>query len=355
MGLFADLATRGHERVLFGQDAESGLRCIIAIHSTELGPALGGTRFYPYADEAAALEDVLRLSGAMTLKNAVAGLDLGGGKAVVIGDPRKLKTERLLRALARMVDSLGGRYLTAEDVGMTLADMDLMRRETRWVTGGSIESGGSGDPSPVTARGLFAGLRAAAEARWGKADLGGRHVVIQGIGKVGYAYARHLADAGCRLTVTDYNAEAAERARAEFGASVIPPGTEFDVDCDVFAPCALGAQLNVDTIPRLRCALVCGSANNQLATEADGERLAKRGILYAPDFVVNAGGVINISEELQPGGYSQARALSRVDGIYERTAMVLKRATEKGILPVTAAEQLAAERIRSISDLRRRL
>jgi leucine dehydrogenase len=355
MGLFAELASRGHERVLYGQDAESGLRCIIAIHSTELGPALGGTRFYPYSDEAAALQDVLRLSSAMTLKNAVAGLDLGGGKAVVIGDPKTMKSERLLRALAKMVDSLGGRYLTAEDVGMTLADMDLMRRETRWVTGGSVESGGSGDPSPVTARGLFAGLRAAAEARWGSGEIAGRHVVIQGIGKVGYAYARHLAGAGCRLTVTDYNTEAAERARGEFGATVIPPGTEFDIECDVFAPCALGAQLNADTIPRLRCGLVCGSANNQLATEADGGRLAERGILYAPDFVVNAGGVINIFEELQPEGYSQARALARVDAIYDRTAAIFARARERELLPVVAAEQVARERIATVSDLRRRL
>jgi leucine dehydrogenase len=355
MGVFAEMTGRGHERVLFGQDAESGLRCIIAIHSTELGPALGGTRFYPYVDEAAALEDVLRLSRAMTLKNAAAGLDLGGGKAVVIGDPKTLKSERLLRALARMVNALGGRYLTAEDVGMTLADMDLMRRETRWVTGGSVESGGSGDPSPVTARGLFLALRAAAEAKWGSPDVAGKHVVIQGIGKVGYAYARHLAGAGCRLTVTDYNTEAADRARNEFGAAVVSPGSEFDVECDVFAPCALGAQLNADTIPRLQCGLVCGSANNQLATDADGLRLSQRGILYAPDFVVNAGGVINIFEELQPEGYSQERALARVDAIYDRTAAILARAKEHEILPVAAAEEVAQERNATVSDLRRRL
>jgi leucine dehydrogenase len=355
MGIFAELATRGHERVVFAQDAPSGLRCIIAIHSTELGPAVGGTRFYPYASEADALEDVLRLSGAMTLKNAAAGLDLGGGKAVVIGDPRAIKSERLLRALARVVDSLGGSYITAEDVGMTMADMDLMRRDTRFVTGVSIEGGGSGDPSPVTARGLFGALRAAAGIRWGTEDLAGRHVVIQGIGKVGYAYARHLAEAGCRLTVTDYNAAAAERARNEFGAIVISPGSEFDVECDVFAPCALGAQLNGETIPRLRCGLVCGSANNQLATEADGARLAERGILYAPDFVVNAGGVINIFEEIQPEGYSQTRALARVDGIYDRTKEVLERARDTGVVPATAAEQLARERIATISDLRRRM
>jgi leucine dehydrogenase len=350
MGIFAELATRGHERVVFAQDAPSGLRCIIAIHSTELGPAVGGTRFYPYANEADALEDVLRLSGAMTLKNAAAGLDLGGGKAVVIGDPRAIKSERLLRALARVIDTLGGSYITAEDVGMSMADMDLM-----WVTGGSIEAGGSGDPSPVTARGLFAALRAAAGVRWGSEDLAGRHVVIQGIGKVGYAYARHLAEAGCRLTVTDYNLAAAERARNEFGASVISPGSEFDVECDVFAPCALGAQLNAETIPRLRCELVCGSANNQLATESDGALLAERGILYAPDFVINAGGVINIFEEIQPEGYSHTRALARVDGIYDRTKEVLERARDTGVVPATAAEQLARERIATISDLRRRM
>ena len=294
MNVFDNPSGASHEKVLFARDDASGLRCIVAVHSTELGPALGGTRFYPYANESDALTDVLRLSAAMT-----AGLDLGGGKAVVIGDPRTLKTERLLRALARVVDSLGGSYLTAEDVGMTLDDMDLMRRETPYVTGGSVDTGGSGDPSPVTARGLLAGLRAAAKFHWGSDDLGGRHVMVQGVGKVGFAYARHLCENGARVTVTDVNESAVHRAVSELGAGCVKPGDEFDVECDVFAPCALGAQLNMETIPRLRCEMVVGSANNQLKEPADGQRLADRNILYAPDFVVNAGGVINIFEELQ--------------------------------------------------------
>jgi leucine dehydrogenase len=355
MDVFSNDHAAGHEKVLFARDDESGLRCIVAIHSTELGPALGGTRFYPYASEADALKDVLRLSAAMTLKNAAAGLDLGGGKAVVIGDPRAMKTERLLRALARVVDSLAGRYLTAEDVGMTLADMDLMRRETPYATGGSTDTGGSGDPSPVTARGLFAGLKAAVKFHKGTDDVGGLHVVVQGVGKVGFAFARHLREAGCRVTVTDLNEAAVQRAVTELGAECVKPGDEIGVECDVFSPCALGGQLNARTIPMLRCAMVVGSANNQLETVEDGERLAGRGVLYAPDFVVNAGGVINIFEELQPQGYSAERALRRVDGLYDRTLAVLEKARDDGVRTEVAAERLARERIAAVSDLKRRM
>ncbi len=355
MDVFENPNAAGHEKLVFARDDESGLRCIVAIHSTELGPALGGTRFYPYASEADALTDVLRLSAAMTLKNAAAGLDLGGGKAVVIGDPRTLKGERLLRALARVIDGLGGQYLTAEDVGMTLGDMDLMRRETPYVTGGSVDEGGSGDPSPVTARGLLASLRAAAKFHWGSDDLGGKHVVVQGVGKVGFAFARHLRDAGSRVTVTDVNASAVERAVAELGAECVGPGEEFEVECDVFSPCALGAQVNELTIPKLRCEMVVGSANNQLATPEDGERLVQRGILYAPDFVVNAGGVMNIFEELQEQGYSVERALRRVDGLYDGTLAVLEKARSEGVRTEVAAERLARERIAAVSDLKRRM
>ena len=355
MDVFSNDYAAGHEKVLFARDDESGLRCIIAIHSTELGPALGGTRFYPYASEADALKDVLRLSAAMTLKNAAAGLDLGGGKAVVLGDPRTVKSERLLRALARVVDSLGGRYLTAEDVGMTLADMDLMRRETPYATGGSVDTGGSGDPSPVTARGLLASLKAAVKFQSGSDDLAGLHVVVQGVGKVGFAFARHLCESGCRVSVADVNEAAVQRAVSEVGAECLKPGTEFGVDCDVFSPCALGAQLNARTIPELRCRMVVGSANNQLETVEDGARLAERGILYAPDFVVNAGGVMNIFEELQPRGYSAERALRRVDGLYDGTLAVLAKARDEGVRTEVAAERLARERIAAVSDLKRRM
>ena len=351
MGVFDAVAGEGHEQVLFGYDEVSGLNAIIAIHSTALGPALGGTRFFPYASEGDALHDVLRLSQGMSYKAAAAGLDLGGGKAVIIGDPRTMKSERLFRAYGRIVDSLQGRYITAEDVGTTTADMDMVRRETRWALGNSVALGGAGDPSPVTARGLYAAARAVAQKLWGDTDLAGRRFAVQGVGKVGSAFVQLLIEARAEVVVTDAYPPAVDNAVDNFGVKPVEPDDIFGVDCDIFSPCALGAGLNEETIPRLQCQAIVGSANNQLATAEDADRLAERGILYAPDFVVNAGGLINVYDELV--GYSKTRALHRVDGIYEATLKILDKAESQEITPNQAAVMVANERIQEIGDLRR--
>ncbi len=351
MGVFDAVAIEGHEQVLYGYDKVSGLKTIIAIHSTALGPALGGTRFFPYESEAEAVEDVLRLSKGMTYKAAAAGLDLGGGKAVIIGDPREMKSERLFRAYGRIVDSLQGRYITAEDVGTTTQDMDTVRSETRWALGNSVALGGAGDPSPVTARGLFAATRAVAQKLWGDQDLAGRRFAVQGVGKVGGAFVQLLVEARAEIIVTDAYEPAIQAAVDNYGVKPVEPDDIINVDCDVFSPCALGASLNESTIPKLNCQAIVGSANNQLATDDDAERLADRGILYAPDFVVNAGGLINVYDELH--GYSKMRALHKVDSIYDATMRILDTAEEHGINPNAAAEKVAEDRIRDIGDLRR--
>jgi leucine dehydrogenase len=349
--VFDEVAKEGHEQVLFGHDKVSGLRTIIAIHSTALGPALGGTRFYPYETEEAALEDVLRLAKGMTYKAAAAGLDLGGGKAVIIGDPRTDKSERLFRAYGRIVDSLRGRYITAEDVGTTTADMDMVRKETRWALGNSVVMGGSGDPSPVTARGLYAAARAVAQKLWGTSDLAGRRFAVQGVGKVGSAFVQLLIEARAQVVAADAYPSALDAAVENYGCAEASLDEIHRVECDFFSPCALGAGLNENTIPELNCAAIVGSANNQLATEKDAQRIADRGILYAPDFVVNAGGVINVYDELH--GYSKTRALFLVDSIYDATMRILDTAEAEGINPNEAAERIAETRIREIGDLRR--
>lgn len=351
MGVFDRIAETGHEQVVYGHDPVSGLRCIIAIHSTALGPALGGTRFYPYLSEEDALVDVLRLAHGMTYKAAAAGLDLGGGKAVIIGDPATQKSERLFRAYGRMVDSLHGRYITAEDVGTTALDMELIRRETRWALGSPVADGGSGDPSPTTARGLLASLKAVSHFLWGTTDLAGKKIAVQGVGKVGYAYVGLLVEQRCEVVVSDAREDAIVKAVTELGVKSVEPDNIFSVDCDVFSPCAMGGVLNHETIPRLACAAVMGSANNQLATREDASRLVARGILYAPDFVVNAGGLINVYEELR--GYSKVRAMRRVDNLFEATLRILELAHEQGVEPVTAAERLAELRIEEIGNLAR--
>lgn len=349
MGVFSSADRIGHTHVLYGADDESGLRTIIAIHSTALGPALGGTRFYPYASDEDALRDVLRLSRGMTLKNAAAGLDLGGGKAVIIGEPREMKSERLLRAFGRIVDSLNGLYITAEDVGTTPADMAVIARETKWVAGQTALEGGSGDPSPLTALGLFSSLQAVAEHLWGLPDLAGKSVAVQGIGKVGYHYVNLLTQAGAKVYVTDVFTPAVDRAVSEFGAIAVQPGEFMSLEVDILSPCALGGILNEETIPILNCRAVVGSANNQLASDKDAERLMDRGILYAPDFVVNAGGVINVAEELR--GYQGERAEARVRQLQSRTKEILAVSAERQITPHQAAVDLAVERIRSIAEL----
>jgi leucine dehydrogenase len=331
---------REHEQVVHCRDEATGLRAIIAIHSTKLGPSVGGTRFYPFATEADALADVLRLSRAMTYKSAAAGLDLGGGKAVIIGDPRREKTDDLLRAYAKCVDSLGGRYITTEDVGVTSADMDVIATQTRFVAG---TTNASGDPSEATAWGVFSAMRTLAKRLWGAETLDGRHVAIQGVGKVGSFLAGHLSENGCRLTVADVSAEAIERARNTYDAAVVGTDEIHAVECDIYAPCALAAALNVRTIPQLRCAAVIGCANNQLEEPADADRLAERGIVYGPDFIVNAGGIINVAHELR--GYDREGAFAHAWRIGETLERVLDVAEAEGITTNDAANRVAEARL----------
>ncbi len=351
MIVFDEVAREGHEQVLYGYDKVSGLRAIIAIHSTALGPALGGTRFFPYQSEDDALEDVLRLSKGMTYKAAAAGLDLGGGKAVIIGDPRTDKSERLLRAYGRIVDSLRGRYITAEDVGTTTRDLDIVRRETRWALGNSVAEGGAGDPSPMTARGLFAAAKAVAEFLWGDSQLAGRRFAVQGVGKVGSALVQLLVEARAEVIVSDAYDTAIKIAVDNYGVKSVDVEDIHTVDADFYSPCALGAGLNAKTVPELNCQAIVGSANNQLATDEDAERIAERGIVYAPDFVVNAGGLINVYDELQ--GYSKMRAMHRVDSIFDATKRILEMSKEEAITPNRAAVKVADKRIKEIGDLRR--
>lgn len=341
----------GHEQVVFAHDAGSGLRAIIAIYSTALGPALGGTRFYPYPTEQAALDDVLDLSRAMTYKAACAGLDLGGGKAVIIGDPRRDKSEPLLRAYGRFVESLGGRYLTACDVGTYVEDMDIVARECRFVTGRSPAYGGAGDSSVLTAYGVFQGMRAAAEVRWGQTTLTGRRVGVSGVGKVGHHLVHLLLEAGASVVVADVDPAAVGRARALSprveSASIDALPT---VPLDVFAPCALGGALDEATVAALQAEIVCGAANNQLAHPGVDKLLADRGVLYAPDYVVNAGGLIQVADEIH--GYDEARARAQATRIFDTTRRVFAMAADEGVSPAIAADRLAERRIADVGRLR---
>ncbi|MGY2064340.1 Glu/Leu/Phe/Val family dehydrogenase [Blastococcus sp. SYSU DS0619] len=346
-----DVLASGHEQVVFCSDPESGLRAIIAIHSTALGPALGGTRFYPYADEDAAVADALRLSAAMSYKNSLAGLDLGGGKAVIIGDPRTTKTEALLRAYGRFVESLGGRYLTACDVGTYNADLDVVARETRYAHGRSEAYGGCGDSSVLTAYGVFQGMRAAAQHCWGSPSLAGRTVAVAGVGKVGSWLVGHLADDGADVVVTDVDQGAVERLRARHPQvrAVDDTAALVRTPHDVYAPCALGGALDEETVAALPGRIVCGGANNQLATPEMADRLRERGVLYAPDFLVNAGGVIQVEDERH--GFSFDRAQAKASGIFGVALRVFALADADGISPAVAADRLAEERIRTVGRL----
>lgn len=351
MGTFSSAAFDGHTHVLHGADTQSGLRAIIAVHSTALGPALGGTRFYPYATEEEALTDVLRLSRGMTYKNALAGLDHGGGKAVIIGDPRADKTEPLFRAFGQLIESLAGMYVTAEDVGTTADDMELVGRETSWVAGQASIHGGSGDPSPATALGLFHGARAVARYAFGTDDLAGLRVAVQGVGKVGFAYAELLTEAGAEVIAADSWQPNADRAAEELGAKIVDPSDILVDHCDILSPCAMGGSLTSTTIPQLNCRAIVGSANNQLEHDEDARMLADRGIVYAPDFVVNAGGVINVADELHQ--YRPERARAKIEGIYETILVILETSETKQITPNAAALALAEERIANVGGLRR--
>jgi valine dehydrogenase (NAD+) len=330
-----------HEQVTFGADEATGLRSIIALYSTALGPGLGGTRFYPYASEQDALDDVLNLSTAMAYKNALAGLDHGGGKAVIIGDPARDKTEGLLRAYGRLVDSLGGRYVTACDVGTYVADMDVVAQETRWATGRSEANGGAGDSSVLTAFGVFQGMRASAEHIWGTPTLAGRRVGIAGVGKVGLHLVDHLLADGARVLITDVSSAAVERVRSAHAEVEVAPDADAlaAADLDVYSPCAMGGALSDEVVAVLQARIVCGAANNQLAHPGIEKLLADRGVLYAPDYVVNSGGVIQVADELH--GFDFARAKAKTAGIFETTRRVFELAATEGVPPAVAADRLA--------------
>jgi valine dehydrogenase (NAD+) len=350
MGVFA--SDTGHEQVVFCQDKPSGLRAIIGIYSTALGPALGGTRFYPYESEEAALHDVLDLSRGMAYKNAITGLDLGGGKAVIWGDPEKIKSESLLRAYGRMVESLGGRYYTACDVGTYVQDMDVIARETRFVTGRSVEHGGAGDSSILTAWGVFQGMRAAADHLHGTPSLAGRRVGIAGLGKVGRHLIEHLLADGASVVATDVSEKALGWARQTYPqVDLVTDATDLiRSDIDVYAPCALGGALNDDTVPLLRAKIVAGAANNQLAHPGIDKLLEEQGILYAPDYVVNAGGVIQVADEIE--GFNFDRARMRATKIYDTTRQLLELAAAEGVPPAVAADRMAERRMAEIGRLR---
>ncbi|MDX2939418.1 Leu/Phe/Val dehydrogenase [Streptomyces ipomoeae] len=337
----------GHEQVVLCQDRASGLKAVIAIHSTALGPALGGTRFYPYATEAEAVADALNLARGMSYKNAMAGLDHGGGKAVIIGDPDRLKTEELLLAYGRFVASLGGRYVTACDVGTYVADMDVVARECRWTTGRSPENGGAGDSSVLTAFGVYQGMRASAHHLWGDPSLRGRRVGIAGVGKVGHHLVEHLRAEGAEIVITDVREEAVRRILDRHPGKV---SAVADTDAlirverlDIYAPCALGGALNDDSVPVLTAKVVCGAANNQLAHPGVEKDLADRGILYAPDYVVNAGGVIQVADELH--GFDFERCKAKAAKIYDTTLGIFARAKTDGIPPAAAADRIAEQRM----------
>ncbi len=342
----------GHEQVVFCRDRESGLKAIIALYSTALGPGLGGTRFYPYTSEADAVRDVLNLSKSMAYKAAVTGLDLGGGKAVIIGDPRRDKTEPLLRAYGRFVQSLGGRYYTACDVGTYSEDMDIVARECDFVTGRTVEHGGAGDSSVLTAYGVFQGMRAAAEVAWGEPSLSGRRVGVAGVGKVGHHLVEHLLDDGATVVVTDVYQPAVQ--------SVVDEHPDVDVvvdndalvasDIDVYAPCALGDAINDDSVQLLKARIICGAANNQLAHAGIEDVLESRGILYAPDYCVNAGGLVQVADELE--GFSFDRAKARASRIFDTTKRVFEVAAAEGVPTAVAADRIAERRMTDVGRLR---
>jgi leucine dehydrogenase len=348
MELFDRIAEHNHEQVVFSFEPMAGYRGIIAIHNTTLGPALGGTRFWNYSSDEEALIDVLRLSRGMTYKAAVAGLNLGGGKAVIIGDPKTTRREMIFRAHGRFVESLGGRYYTAEDVGTSVEDMDYVMMETQYVTG---VAGGSGDPSPVTAFGTYRGIKACAKEKYGSDSLSGMTVAVQGTGHVGYYLCQFLAEEDAKLIVTDIDEQRVDRVVEEFGAVPVSPEQIYSVEAQVFAPCALGAVVNDDSIPQFRFEIIAGAANNQLAQERHGDLLHKRGILYAPDYVINAGGLINVYGELNDWSMDQAKR--KAGEIYDTLSQVFALAKENGIPTYEAADRVAERRIEQVGTLQR--
>ena len=338
------MSEMGHEQVVFCQDNETGLKAIIAIHNTVLGPALGGTRMWKYDNELDALKDVLRLSRGMTYKAAVTGLALGGGKAVIVGDASTEKTEALVRKFGEYVDSLGGKYITAKDVGMSTKDMQYVKTETDHVTGIPVEMGGSGDPSPVTAYGVYMGMKASAKFKWGSDDLNGKRVVVQGIGHVGENLVKHLTEEGATVIINDINEARLQEVSEMYGAEIMMGDAIYDTEMDIYAPCALGATVNDDTLSRLKCSIIAGAANNQLEDEkVHGEAVKSRGMVYTPDFLINAGGLINVYSELH--GYDREQALERTRKIYDTTLEILVKAEQEDITTHEAALKMAEQRI----------
>ncbi len=346
MEIFDLISEHEHEQVVFCYEPTANYRGIIAIHDTTLGPALGGTRFWKYASDREALIDVLRLARGMTYKAAVAGVNLGGGKAVIIGDPKTPRREMLFRAHGRFVESLKGRYITAEDVGTSVEDMGYVHMETEHVTG---IAGRSGDPSPVTAYGVYRGIKACARERYGSDSLSGMTITVQGLGHVGYHLCSHLAAEGVKLIVTDIDEERVTRVVRDFGAAAVAPDEIYGVDAQVFAPCALGSVVNDETVPKFRCEIIAGAANNQLAEARHGDELVRRGILYAPDYVINAGGLINVYGELN--GWSPDRAKHKAGEIYDTLLQLFELSKEQGIPTHDAADRLAERRIEQVARI----
>ncbi len=349
--VFDSVSGSRHEQVVFCNDPETGLRAIIAIHNTVLGPALGGTRMWMYKTESEALNDVLRLSRGMTYKAAISGLNLGGGKAVIIGDSRLHKSEALFRKFGRFVNNLNGKYITAEDVGTSTKDMEYIAMETKHVTGLPESMGGGGDPSPVTAYGVYMGMKASAQFAWGTDSLSEKKVLVQGVGHVGENLVKNLIKEGAKVFISDINEEQLKKVSTEFGAQIVPADSIYDMDIDIYAPCALGATLNTENINRLKCSIIAGAANNQLADETiHGPLLIQKGITYAPDFLINAGGLINVYSELD--NYNRQRALTQTEHIYNVTLDILKKAKAEGIHTQLAATQMAEKRITDISKVK---
>jgi leucine dehydrogenase len=342
MAVFNLRAYDDHEQIVFCRDVESGLKAIISIHSTALGPAVGGCRMWEYNSDEGALIDALRLSRGMSYKNALAGLKMGGGKSVIIGNSKTMKSEQLFRAFGRFVENLNGQYISAEDVGINPADMAIVHKETNHVVG--LE-GKSGDPSPVTAYGVYKGMKAAVKHRLGRDDLDGLKIAVQGLGHVGYYLCEHLKNEGAQLIVTDINKESVDRVVTNLGATAVGIDDIYGQDVDVYAPCALGASINDVTIPQLKCSVVAGAANNQLAEDRHGEVLKEKGILYTPDYVINAGGIINVSFEHQVGGYQKQDALDKVDEIYGTLMEIFGAAETEQKTTNVVADELARKRI----------
>jgi leucine dehydrogenase len=351
LDLFNKLKAGSHEQLLFFREQASNLRAIVAIHDTTLGPAIGGVRMWPYETEEEAVEDALKLSRAMTYKAAGAGLNFGGGQTVVMGDPRTDKTESLFRSLGRFIDNLGGRYIAAEGVGTSFTDMDYIRMETRFVMGIPSSRGGSGDPSPFCADGVLKGLEACLMFLDIDESLEGLRVAVQGVGRVGSRLVERLVAEGASVTIADIDTDAVARVASEHDVTVVDPDDIYGIKCDVFCPCALGGILNDRTIPRLKCRAVAGAANNQLENERDGDALHKRGILYAPDYIINAGGLINVADEIH--GYDKERAKRKTAAIKDVLLDVLTAARKQGIPTYVAADRFAEQRIEQVGRVRR--